>query len=76
MLATFVAVALLAGPGATPAAKPAKAGWDANRVICKYDLQPGSRLARRKTCMIASEWAEYKRIEQLNLMIHQYNGAP
>ena len=75
MLTTFVAFALLAGAGGTTAAKPAKPGWDPDRVICKYDREPGSRLARRKVCLTASQWEEWQRTERLNLLRFQFNGA-
>ena len=75
MLTTVIALALLAGSDAS-AMKSTKAGWDPDRVVCKYDLEPGSRLARRKVCLTASQWAEWQREERLNLLRKQYNGAP
>jgi hypothetical protein len=76
MITALVAFALLAGGGDAPAAvKTTKVSWDPDRVICKYDLQPGSRLARRKVCLTASQWEEWQRIERLNLLRSQYNGA-
>ena len=76
MLTSLIAFALLAGPGGSQSAKPAKPGWDPDRMVCKYDLEPGSRLAKRKVCMTASQWAEWKQNERLNLMRHQFNGSP
>ena len=76
MFPSLIAFALLAGSGASPAAASTKAAWDPNRMICKYDLQPGSRLARRKVCLTASQWEDWQREERLNLLRKQFNGAP
>lgn len=73
MLMSIIAFALLAGPGGAQSAKPSRA--DPDRMVCKYDLEPGSRLAKRKTCMTALQWAEWKQQERLNLLRHQFNGA-
>jgi len=35
---------------------------DANRIVCKYEQDPGSKLAGRKICQPASEWAEQERL--------------
>ena len=76
MLTSIIAFALLAGTGGSQSPKPAKPGYDPNRMICKYDLEPGSRLAKRKVCLTASQWAEWTQQERLNLLRHQFNGAP
>jgi hypothetical protein len=73
MLATFVAFALLASADGSQAAKPAR---NPERMVCKYDLQPGSRLAKRKVCMTVAQWAEWKQNEQLYLLRNQFNGSP
>lgn len=59
-----------------PAARKGSPGYDPDRVVCKYDLEPGSRLKRRKTCFTAAQWDELKRTEQTNLLRNQYNGSP
>lgn len=75
MVSSLIAFALLTGSSATPPAASTKSGWDPNRMICEYDLQPGSRLARRKVCLTASQWEDWRREERLNLLRKQYNGA-
>lgn len=74
MLSILVAAAWLSGSGAATAQKPLNR-YDPNRVVCKYDMEPGTRLKRRKTCFTESQWSEMKRNEQLHLMQRQYNGA-
>ena len=74
MLTFMIAFALLTGPGGTQSAKSSRA--DPDRVVCKYDLEPGSRLAKRKVCMTALQWEEWKQQERLNLLRHQFNGSP
>ena len=73
MLTSIIAFALLAGTGGAQSAKPSRA--DPGRVVCKYDVEPGSRLAKRKVCMTALQWEEWKQEERLNLLRHQFNGA-
>ena len=34
---------------------------DANRIVCHYEEEPGTRLRSRKICGTASEWAAQKR---------------
>jgi hypothetical protein len=70
-------LALLAQSGGGPrlAARPAPPGFDPRDMVCRYDREPGSRLARRKVCRTAAEWAELRRLERGNLERHQYNGA-
>ncbi|HEX8571239.1 MAG TPA: hypothetical protein VF759_00655 [Allosphingosinicella sp.] len=75
MLATIVVAGLLAGSEGLPAVNLGPNPSDPNRMICKYDLQPGSRLAKRKVCLTSSQWAEWKQIERLNLLRYQFNGA-
>lgn len=76
MITSLIAFSLLAAAEEPRAVKTTKVSWDPNRMICKYDLEPGSRLARRKVCLTASQWEEWKRTERLNLMRSQFNGAP
>ncbi|HYE27836.1 MAG TPA: hypothetical protein VEA61_06355 [Allosphingosinicella sp.] len=76
MLVSVIAFAMLAGSDIAPPAKSAKGRRDPDRVVCKYDLEPGSRLARRKVCLTVAQWEEWRRNEYLNLLRHQYNGAP
>ena len=75
MLATIVAFALLSGTEGLPAVNLGKTSRS-DRMVCKYDLEPGSRLARRKVCLTVAQWREWKQTEQLYLLRSQYNGAP
>ena len=75
MLTAIAAFALLASSEGLPAVNLGKTQSDHERVVCKYDLEPGSRLVRRKTCLTVAQWRDWKRTEQLNLLRHQYNGA-
>ena len=43
-----------------------EASADPNKLICKRDKVPGSRLAAKKVCMTAAEW-ERQRIEDRQL---------
>jgi hypothetical protein len=77
MLTTIVAFALLAGSEGLPAVNlgtSARSGPD--RMICKYDREPGSRLARRKVCLTEAQWQEWRQTERLNLLRYQFNGSP
>lgn len=74
MLTSIIAFVLLAGTSGTQATKPSRT--DPNRMVCKYDLEPGSRLAKRKVCMTALQWDEWKQNERLYLLRHQFNGSP
>jgi hypothetical protein len=61
---------------ATPGSKPyrlcmSKGDWalkdnhdnkDANRIVCHYEEEPGSRLQGRKVCQPASRWADDKQL--------------
>jgi hypothetical protein len=73
---TFILVTLLAGSSPGPASKPSTAVSDADRMVCKYDIQPGSRLAKRKVCLTVAQWREWKQSEQLYLLRNQFNGSP
>jgi hypothetical protein len=78
MLNTIVAFALLAGSEGLPAVDlgpPARSN-NADRMVCKYDKEPGSRLARRKVCLTAGQWREWKDAERLYLLRNQFNGSP
>ncbi len=78
MLTTIVAFAMLTSSEGLPwvdLGEPRKRGRDANRMICKYSDEPGSRILRRKVCHTEAEWAERKRIEFQHLLLKQYNGA-
>jgi hypothetical protein len=35
---------------------------DANRIVCKYEQDPESKLSGKKICQPASEWAEQERL--------------
>ncbi len=71
-------IALLAQPvtgGPRLAARPGPPDFDPQQMICKYDREPGSRLARRKICRTAAQWEEERRLDRGSLVRHQYNGA-
>lgn len=73
-----IALALLAQPLAGAprlAVRPGPPSFDPQERICRYEREPGSRLARRKVCRIAAEWEEERRSERGALFRHQYNGA-
>ncbi|HEX6377039.1 MAG TPA: hypothetical protein VFZ91_15110 [Allosphingosinicella sp.] len=78
MLAPFVLALLAQSAAAGPrlAARPEPPHFDPQETICRYDREPGSRLARRKVCRTAAEWEEERRIERGHLVRHQVNGAP
>lgn len=78
MITTIVAFALLSSSEGLPAVNlgTAKTRDNHDRMVCKYDNEPGSRLVRRKTCLTAAQWREWKLEERLNLLRRQYNGAP
>jgi hypothetical protein len=77
MLTTIVAVALLAGSEGLPAVNLGSAPRaNGERVVCKYDKEPGSRLARRKVCLTVNQWREWKDSERLFLLRNQFNGSP
>jgi hypothetical protein len=59
--ALIVGMALLAGPEA-PAA-PTKA----EKMICRTEMESGSRLKKSRACHTAAEWAELKRQTQANV---------
>lgn len=71
----LAALAQSAISGPRLAARPAPPDFDPQETICKYDREPGSRLARRKVCRTAAEWEEERRLERGNLGRHQFNGA-
>jgi hypothetical protein len=76
MLNTIVAFALLAGSEGLPAVNlgpPARN--NADRMVCKYDQEPGSRLARRKVCLTVGQWKEWQDAERLYLLRNQFNGS-
>ena len=73
-----IALALLAQPlvGAPRlAVRPGPPDFDPQQMICKYDPEPGSRLARRKVCRTAAQWDEERRLERGHLDRNQFNGA-
>jgi hypothetical protein len=78
MLITIIAFALLAESEGLPAVNlgnpPPRSGID--RVVCKYDHEPGSRIKRRKVCLTVAQWREWKQNEQLYLLRNQFNGSP
>jgi hypothetical protein len=78
MLITIAAFALLADSEGLPAVNLGmpRSGSGIDRVVCKYDREPGSRLARRKVCLTVAQWREWKQNEQLYLLRNQFNGSP
>jgi hypothetical protein len=77
MLSMIFALALLAQSEGLPAVNlgpPPRGAGD--RVVCKYDKEPGSRLARRKVCLTVLQWKEWKESERLYLLRNQFNGSP
>lgn len=73
-----LALALLSQPLAGAprlAVRPGPPQFDPMETICRYEREPGSRLARRKICRTASEWEEERRSDRGALFRHQYNGA-
>jgi hypothetical protein len=59
MLAASPAIAQT--PTDSPATKDAKKS-DVNRIICQKEEQIGTRLAPRKVCLTAKEWAERAKV--------------
>ena len=77
MLTTIIAFSLLAGSEGLPAVNlGSKPRSNIDRVVCKYDREPGSRLAKRKVCLTVAQWREWKQNEQLYLLRNQFNGSP
>jgi hypothetical protein len=74
MITSLIALAMLAAGEGQPPAK-ASNRFDPNRVVCKYSGDSSSRIARRKECQTAAEWAERRRLEQQYLRENQRNGA-
>ena len=73
-----IALALLAQPiagGPRLAVRPGPPDFDPEQPICRYDREPGSRLAYRKVCRTAAQWEEERRLERGNLNRNQFNGA-
>lgn len=77
MFARLVAIVLLvtAVPALAQAqsdqrSKPAKN--DPNRVICEKVEQIGSRLATKRICMTAAQWAEKRRMDREDLESSQH----
>ena len=80
MFDMIVAFALLAGSEGLPAVPnlgPApRTRSPHDRVICKYDKEPGSNLKRRKVCLTRAQWDEWQQSERLYLLRNQFNGSP
>jgi hypothetical protein len=78
MLSTILAFALLAGSEGLPAVPDlgGKPRSKHDRVICKYDKEPGSNLKRRKVCLTRAQWDEWQQSERLYLLRNQFNGSP
>jgi hypothetical protein len=63
-----------AEPGAKPyqlcmtapewAAKKRADEKDINRIVCRYEQAPGTRITAQKTCQPAWQWAEQERLER------------
>ena len=47
-----------------PADRPAAAKSNSNRIICEKVEQTGSRLATKRICMTAEQWAERRRMDR------------
>lgn len=81
MLIRIVTVTLLIG--AAPALaqaqatdQPASGAKKDNRVICEKVEQIGSRLARKRVCMTADEWAEKRRLDREDVQDAQRRLRP
>jgi len=72
-----LALVLIATSAVGPrlAVRPGPPDFDPSEMICKFEREPSSRLARRKVCRTAAQWEEERRIERGNLDRNQYNGA-
>jgi hypothetical protein len=66
LLSAAPALALVQAP---EQAKPAKS--DPDRIICEKIEQIGSRLATRRVCMTAAQWAEKRRLDREELQTIQ-----
>jgi hypothetical protein len=76
---TIVALAMLAsseGLPAVPDLNSPRSRSRYDRVICKYDKEPGSNLKRRKVCLTRAQWDEWQQSERLYLLRNQFNGSP
>lgn len=74
---TIFAFAMLAGSEGLPAVNLGQSARSRHdRMICKYDREPGSRLARRKVCLTRAQWEEWQQSERLYLLRNQFNGSP
>jgi hypothetical protein len=82
MLTTIIALAMLAGSEGLPAVpdlsspRTRTSSYSADRMICKYDKEPGSNLKRRKVCLTRAQWDEWQQSERLYLLRNQFNGSP
>ena len=79
MLTTMIAFAMLAGSEGLPAVPDLgspRTRSPHDRMICKYDKEPGSNLKRRKVCLTRAQWDEWQQAERLYLLRNQYNGSP
>ena len=65
MALLLIAVPALAQTRAAQQAKPAKN--DPDRIICEKIEQIGSRLATKRICMTAAQWAEKRRMDREDL---------
>lgn len=66
-IATAISVALVPATAASAEKKRDQSAdmGDSNRIICEEVKLTGSRLARRKTCHTAGEWAEMRRQQRM-----------
>ena len=79
MLTTIIAFAMLAGSEGLPAVpdlNSPRTRSSHDRLICKYDKEPGSNLKRRKVCLTRAQWDEWQQSERLYLLRNQFNGSP
>lgn len=80
MLSRLVSVVLLLGAAPalaqTQQADQPKPKKDPGRVICEKQEVIGSRLATRRICMTAEQWAEKRRMDRELLESHQRAPEP
>lgn len=62
----LAAIALMSGTAVAAESKK-KSGKDPNQVVCKFETETGSRLARRKVCMTRAQ-SEDLRHQQRQVM--------
>ena len=79
MFETMIAFAMLAGSEGLPAVPnlgSPRTQSKHDRMICKYDKEPGSNLKKRTVCLTRAQWDEWQQSERLYLLRNQFNGSP